>query len=412
MAEVPTSLLDELTDEVNALSADAQAKVRPALESLLKSWEREGGGDIAALRERAYETIETALGYYADTCAAARAAEYYDAVRASQGFPGKYQAVAESMRDPDATLGAVRYFIGKVVDGTPEAFVSMCLARVDEEIRRAANRCVAHNVSKDPAKPWYARVPRGETCGFCLMLASFGFYAKTEKAADHAHDGCDCRIVPGFPGETKVRSYDPDGMYERYNECLAALGGRNGISSDWYAMPREDREAFIKRHGGSNSKALEAYTNSRISSEIGTRDPRWYKTGKEPKPVYQSLRARRELNEVEKKTRDVLSKNGFNQFVLERSNESGIKTADILLGNDRTTKADYKCPRGAGFNCIDSLARDAGKKADVMIVHLVEGESQMSRDDCIKHFKACANRRGVREMLLIDYDGTLSRVRP
>ena len=108
----------------------------------------------------------------------------------------------------------------------------------------------------------------------------------------------------------------------------------------------------------------------------------------------------------------MLSKNGFNQFVLERSNESGIKTADILLGNDRTTKADYKCPRGAGFNCIDSLARDAGKKADVMIVHLVEGESQMSRDDCIKHFKACANRRGVREMLLIDYDGTLSRVRP
>lgn len=37
MAAVPTSLLDELTDEVNALSADAQAKVRPALESLLSS---------------------------------------------------------------------------------------------------------------------------------------------------------------------------------------------------------------------------------------------------------------------------------------------------------------------------------------------------------------------------------------
>lgn len=373
MAEVPTSLLDELTDEVNALSADAQAKVKPALESLLKSWEREGSGDIAALRERAYETIETALGYYADTCAAARAAEYYDAVRASQGFPGKYQAVAESMRDPDATLGAVRYFIGKVVDGTPEAFVSMCLARVDEEIRRAANRCVAHNVSKDPAKPWYARVPRGETCGFCLMLASFGFYAKTEGAADHAHDGCDCRIVPGFPGETKVRGYDPDGMYERYNECLAALGGRNGISSDWYAMPREDREAFIKRHGGSNSKALEAYTNSRISSEIGTRDPRWFKTGKEPKVGFISKEVEKRATKAEIGTAKRLAHHGVAstfiqdyRWVQEDGRKRKVGLPDLENGIEIKTIGTSGNAWGAMKNYLDSAAGKEGVKCMVV----------------------------------------------
>ena len=373
MAEVPTSLLDELTDEVNALSADAQAKVKPALESLLKSWEREGSGDIAALRERAYETIETALGYYADTCAAARAAEYYDAVRASQGFPGKYQAVAESMRDPDATLGAVRYFIGKVVDGTPEAFVSMCLVRVDEEIRRAANRCVAHNVSKDPAKPWYARVPRGETCGFCLMLASFGFYAKTEGAAGHAHDGCDCRIVPGFPGETKVRGYDPDGMYERYNECLAALGGRNGISSDWYAMPREDREAFIKRHGGSNSKALEAYTNSRISSEIGTRDPRWFKTGKEPKVGFISKEVEKRATKAEIGTAKRLAHHGVAstfiqdyRWVQEDGRKRKVGLPDLENGIEIKTIGTSGNAWGAMKNYLDSAAGKEGVKCMVV----------------------------------------------
>ena len=373
MAEVPTSLLDELTDEVNALSADAQAKAKPALESLLKSWEREGSGDIAALRERAYETIETALGYYADTCAAARAAEYYDAVRASQGFPGKYQAVAESMRDPDATLGAVRYFIGKVVDGTPEAFVSMCLARVDEEIRRAANRCVAHNVSKDPAKPWYARVPRGETCGFCLMFASFGFYAKTEGAADHAHDGCDCRIVPGFPGETKVRGYDPDGMYERYNECLAALGGRNGISSDWYAMPREDREAFIKRHGGSNSKALEAYTNSRISSEIGTRDPRWFKTGKEPKVGFISKEVEKRATKAEIGTAKRLAHHGVAstfiqdyRWVQEDGRKRKVGLPDLENGIEIKTIGTSGNAWGAMKNYLDSAAGKEGVKCMVV----------------------------------------------
>ncbi|MFR5416782.1 MAG: hypothetical protein ACLTHL_07280 [Collinsella sp.] len=188
------------------------------------------------------------LGYYADTCAAARAAEYYDAVRASQGFPGKYRAVAESMRDPDATLGAVRYFIGKVVEGAPEVFVSRCVTRVDEEIRRAANRCVAHNARKDPAKPWYARVPRGETCGFCLMLASFGFYAKTEAAAEHSHAHCDCRIVPGFDGVTTVKGYDPDGMYERHNDRLAGARGRDGIAlrpvREW---PEDERRQLASR---------------------------------------------------------------------------------------------------------------------------------------------------------------------
>ena len=50
MAEVPTSLLDELTDEVNKLSGDAQEKTRAALKTLMADWEQHGGGDVAALR--------------------------------------------------------------------------------------------------------------------------------------------------------------------------------------------------------------------------------------------------------------------------------------------------------------------------------------------------------------------------
>ena len=373
MAEVPTSLLDELTDEVNKLSGDAQEKTRAALKTLMADWEQHGGGDVAALRDAAYETIEAVLLYYADTCAAARAAEYYDAVRQAQGFSGGYSAVAESMRDPDATLGAVKYFIGKVVEGAPEAFVSLCVARIDEEIRRAANRCVAHNVRKDPAKPRYARVPRGETCGFCLMLASFGFNAKTEEAASHSHAHCDCRIVPGFDGKTKVRGYDPDGMYERYNECLAALGGRNGISSDWYAMPREDREAFIKRHGGSNSKALKAYTNSRISSEIGTRDPRWFKTGKEPKVGFISKEVEKRATKAEIGTAKRLAHHGVAstfiqdyRWVQEDGRKRKVGLPDLENGIEIKTIGTSGNAWGAMKNYLDSTAGKEGVKCMVV----------------------------------------------
>ncbi|WP_333789799.1 hypothetical protein [Parolsenella catena] len=373
MAEVPTSLLDELTDEVNKLSGDAQEKTRAALKTLIADWEKHGGGDVAALRNAAYETIEAVLLYYADTCAAARAAEYYDAVRQAQGFSGGYSAVAESMRDPDATLGAVKYFVGKVAEGAPEVFVSLCVTRIDEEVRRAANRCVAHNARKDPAKPRYARVPRGETCGFCLMLASFGFNAKTEEAASHSHAHCDCRIVPGFDGKTKVRGYDPDGMYERYNECLAALGGRNGISSDWYAMPREDREAFIKGHGGSNSKALKAYTDSRISSEIGTRDPRWFKTGKEPKVGFVSKEVKKRATKAEIGTAKRLAHHGVAstfiqdyRWVQEDGRKRKVGLPDLENGIEIKTIGTSGNAWGAMKNYLDSTAGKEGVKCMVV----------------------------------------------
>ncbi len=94
------------------------------------------------------------------------------------------------------------------------------------------------------------------------MLASFGFYAKTEEAAEHSHAHCDCRIVPDFDGATTVKGYDPDGMYERHNDCSAALGGRNGIASDWYAMPEDERDALVRRHGN-RGEAHTAYLNNR-----------------------------------------------------------------------------------------------------------------------------------------------------
>ena len=55
--------------------------------------------------------------------------------------------------------------------------------------------------------------------------------------------------------------------------------------------------------------------------------------------------------------------------------------------------------------------RDAGKKAEVAVVHLVEGESVMSLEDAVSHFMRCGRRRGITEALFIDYDGSIVRVK-
>lgn len=86
-----------------------------------------------------------------------------------------------------------------------------------DQVKRQANRTMAENCAHDGVR--YARVPRGsETCGFCIMLASRGFVYTTPEAAQHSHDGCDCKVMPGFDG-AEVEGYDPDSMYDLYREA-------------------------------------------------------------------------------------------------------------------------------------------------------------------------------------------------
>ena len=137
--------------------------------------------------------------------------------------------------EPGALDGAVRAFVQDIVDGKPtEQFNRKVLDRIDRDIRRAPNMAVAENVRRDPLKPRYARVPSGgETCSFCLMLASRGAVYNTPEAASHAHPGCDCRIVPSFDGGCDIEGYDPDEIYNRWQLSLAGekhpfrVGGRD-----------------------------------------------------------------------------------------------------------------------------------------------------------------------------------------
>ena len=308
--EIPRSLLNDLTREVNALSGAAQQQAGIAIDNVLREWD---GTDLAALREALTQALDAVLSTYTDL-SAARASEFYAEARGAQGVKRPYEPVADPARNPDATAGAVRALVGSVAaTGGTDRLRSDLLARVDTETRRAANECVARNVLKDPAKPRYARVPQGETCGFCLMLSSFGFRYRTEESASHAHPKCNCRVVPSF-GKATVKGYDPDGMYDRFNECLDALGGRDGIRADWNALPSAERDAYIRAHGNKAGKAFDAYVNKRMAAEIETRDPEWFETGREPEPEY--LKPRSALLDHERKGVDWLKRNGFKVSVL------------------------------------------------------------------------------------------------
>lgn len=252
MATIPRAAVDFLTEEINGISADAQARVLKVLQGI--QWTPE---NIAECRDLVLQALASVMPTYTSMAAQA-SADFYDAARElCVGEAMGAQAI--SGYEPERTERSVRAFVQKIVDGKAvETFNDSVLQRVDYELRRSANWCVTANGRSDPRKPRYARVPTGaETCDFCLMLASRGFvyHSEASAAVDHTHYACDCRAVPGWGG-TEVEGYDTQAIYDRWQDAVDAKAKeraeRNGTTVS------EERAAIMAGYGRAAKNAKRA----------------------------------------------------------------------------------------------------------------------------------------------------------
>ena len=67
-------------------------------------------------------------------------------------------------------------------------------------------------------------MPQGDTCAFCITLASRGWQRASKKAirkghAEHIHAHCDCTYAIRFDSRTNVAGYDPDRYLKMYNDA-------------------------------------------------------------------------------------------------------------------------------------------------------------------------------------------------
>ena len=228
MATIPRAALDYVTEQVNGLSADAQAKVLKVLESI--EWTPD---NISECRDLVIQALDAVMPAYTDA-AAQSSADFYDASR-ELAVGERLGAKAVSGYDPAATAGAVRAFVRYVLDGRVQTFNDQVLQRIDYEMKRSAGHCMTENAAADPIEARYARVPTGaETCAFCTMLASRGFVYRSKRnagAMNHWHSGCDCRVVCSWDtyasGDSRrratdieVEGYDMDTLYDQYVDDL------------------------------------------------------------------------------------------------------------------------------------------------------------------------------------------------
>lgn len=203
--------------------------------TLMQSWMVANGlGDTDAMISYAH-----ALSAKYGEAAASLACEMYDAVAAAQG-------VAVSPAEPAAT--ATYLETARAVMGTLKNQRNTVPDTVGRLVKQAGADTTLQNAVRDGAQ--FAWVPHGDTCAFCMMLASNGWQYMSKKAlrgghAEHIHPHCDCTYAIRFGDSGGVEGYDPDRYLELYENADGATWQDkvNSMRRDFYDEHRDEINA-------------------------------------------------------------------------------------------------------------------------------------------------------------------------
>ena len=243
-----TVSLEEWTkyrDLLAKLSQKAADEFRDAVWGVSGKW---GGVGLANIPRDELIEFAYALATKYGEGAAALACEYYDAMAELSGVYLPPALPAET-----ATIGET----GKAINGALKfsedaTYISNVVGRL---VKQAGQDTTLQNSLRDGAQ--FAWIPAGETCAFCLTLASRGWQYASKKAikgghAEHIHSNCDCAYAIRFNERTNVEGYDPD----RYLSMYRHADGRtpqDKINAMRRAAYAEDK----KTEGPNNSELID-----------------------------------------------------------------------------------------------------------------------------------------------------------
>lgn len=130
---------------------------------------------------------------------------------------------------------------------------------VSRLVKRAGADTTLKNAVRDGAE--WAWVPHGDTCPFCITLASNGWQKASSKVlkgghAEHIHANCDCEFAIRFDHKTTVAGYDPEKYLKQYRD---AGGDINKMRRVNYAANKErinaqKRAAYAARKDSTNEE--------------------------------------------------------------------------------------------------------------------------------------------------------------
>lgn len=248
------SLNDWMTfiNTMTKLSATAAERMRKFV--------RDGGG-YANMDHDEVIAYATALAQRYGEGAAELAAEMYDAIAELSGKIIPPAEVAETVSYGEmakAIQGAAKFTLD-------DDYLSNIVGRF---VKRAGADTTLKNAIRDGAE--FAWIPHGDTCAYCIALASRGWQPASAKAmkgghAEHIHSNCDCMYAIRFNGSTLYRGYDPEVYRRQYDNADGSTPDQkiNTMRRRYYAQHKEEineqkRSAYEKRKELNSSQAEES----------------------------------------------------------------------------------------------------------------------------------------------------------
>lgn len=220
---MPTTRLevDRQTKALATVSASAQKATARLWASLDQS-----NPDAAA---KAFRSAFPAIVDQYGRMAAVLAGDFYDMTR-DESAPRKAFRALLAPPPLDKAGGSAARIAGALFTDDPNGILSGLLREIDQLTKEPYRLTVSNSAAKDPAKPRYARVPRGSTtCEFCTMLAGRGFvYGSSREAGElnayHGH--CDCLPVASFEKRAALGGYNPAELDAQWRRMRAERQAR------------------------------------------------------------------------------------------------------------------------------------------------------------------------------------------
>lgn len=158
------------------------------------------------------------------------ACQMYDALAEAEG-------VLLPAAEPAATASYGE--VARMVHATKDQNPANLPNGVSRLVKRAGADTTLHNAVRDGAE--WAWVPHGDTCPFCITLASRSWQRASQKLlkgghAEHIHSNCDCEFAVRFDHRTNVAGYDPEKDLKQYREAGSDVNAMRRIN---YAANRE-----------------------------------------------------------------------------------------------------------------------------------------------------------------------------
>ena len=179
--------------------------------------------------------------------AAAAACEMYDAVAEASGVV---------LRAAEPAMTAAYGEVAKAINGCIKQNLSneVIGESIGRLVKRAGADTTLKNALRDGAE--FAWIPHGDTCSFCLMIASNGWQKASKKTikgdhAEHIHANCDCTFAIRFDDTSNVAGYNPEKYLDMYD---------NAEGKNWREkLNSMRRENYAKNADEINEQKREAY---------------------------------------------------------------------------------------------------------------------------------------------------------